>query len=57
MEKQIVTITVKTQGEKCEMTDAAIKAWYETHVANLFDPAFGTPEISVELKRIELPEA
>ena len=57
MEEQIITITVKTKGEKCEMTDAAIKAWYETHVAKLFDPAFGTPEISVAVKRIDLPEA
>ena len=56
MEKQIVTITVKTQGEKCEMADAEIKTWYETHVAKLFDPAFGTPEISVELKRICTPD-
>jgi len=53
MEEQIVTITVKTRGEKCEMTDEQIRAWYESHVAKLFDPAYGTPEIKVELKRIE----
>ena len=53
MEEQIVTITVKTKGEKCEMTDEQIRAWYESHVAKLFDPAYGTPEIKVELKRIE----
>lgn len=52
MEEQIVTITVKTKGEKCEMTDAEIKDWYASHVAKLFNPAYGTPEIEVDLKRI-----
>ena len=53
MEEQIVTITVKTKGEKCEMSDTEIKDWYASHVAKLFDPAYGTPEIQVDLKRIE----
>ena len=53
MEEQIVTITVKTKGEKCEMTDGEIRDWYAAHVAKLFNPAYGTPEITVELKRIE----
>ena len=53
MEEQIVTITIKTRGEKCEMRDEEIRAWYEANVAKLFNPAYGTPEISVELKRIE----
>lgn len=52
MEEQIITITVKTKGEKCEMSDAEIKEWYETNVAKLFNPAYGTPEISVDVKRI-----
>ena len=52
-EEQIVTITVRTKGEKCEMNDAEIKAWYEENVAKLFNPAYGTPEISVALTRIE----
>ena len=52
MEQQIITITVKTEGETCEMTDEEIRAWYETHVAGLFNPAYGTPEITVEVKRI-----
>ena len=39
MEEQIITITVKTKGEKCEMSDKEIRRWYETHVAGLFDPA------------------
>ncbi len=53
MEEQIITITVKTKGDVCEMTDAEIKAWYETHVAGLFNPAYGTPEIAVEVKRVQ----
>ena len=52
MEQQVVTITVKTQGEKCELSSEEIKKWYESHVAKLFDPAFGTPEIKVDVKRI-----
>ena len=51
MEKQTVIITIQTEGETCEMTDDQIKAWYQTNVAKLFDPAYGTPSISVALKR------
>ena len=57
MEKQTVIITIQTEGETCEMTDAEIKAWYETNVAKLFDPAYGTPSISVTLKRENRDEA
>lgn len=53
MEEQVVKITVKTSGEKCEMSDAEIVQWYEKAVAGLFDPAFGKPEITVELTRTE----
>ena len=53
MEEQVITITVKTRGDVCEMSDAEIKAWYESHVAGLFDPAYGTPEIDVQVKRIQ----
>ena len=53
MERQTVTITVKTQGEKCEMSDIQIKEWYETKIAGLFEPAFGTPEITVTVERKE----
>ena len=51
MEKQVITITVKTEGENCEMSDREIREWYESHVASLFNPEFGTPEITVELER------
>ena len=53
MEEQIVTITVKTRGEKCKMTDEQIREWYESHVLELFNPAYGTPEITVDVKRNE----
>ena len=53
MEEQIVTVTIRTKGEKCEMTDDAIREWYAAHVAKLFNPAYGTPEIEVDVKRIE----
>ena len=54
MEEQVITITVKTKGEKCEMTSDEIVKWYETKVASLFNPAYGTPEIKVELERKEV---
>lgn len=51
MEEQIITITVKSRGETCEMTDGQIREWYEQKIAALFDPKWGTPEITVEVKR------
>lgn len=53
-EEQTVTITVKTKGEACALSDAEIKAWYADHVAGLFDPKWGTPEIAVDVKRKKL---
>ena len=52
MEKQIVTVTIKTEGEKCEMSDSEIRAWYKDKIASLFNPAYGTPEIEVKLTRV-----
>ena len=40
-------------GEKCEMADREIVDWYREHVAGLFDPAYGMPQISVTLRREE----
>lgn len=51
MEEQIITITVRTKGEPCELTDEQIKAWYADKLAALFDPQWGAPEITVELER------
>ena len=52
MEEQIVTVTIRTKGDVCELSDKEIREWYRAHVAKLFDPAFGTPEITVDLQRI-----
>lgn len=56
MEEQTVTVTIRTKGEKCEMSDEEIRAWYAAHVAALFNPAYGTPEIEVDVKRTEKAE-
>ncbi len=53
LEKQTVIITVVTEGEKCEMSDREIIDWYQTHIADLFNPEFGRPQISVSLERTE----
>ncbi len=53
MEKQIINITVTTEGEKCEMTTEQIKAWYEEKISGLFNGEYGTPKIEVDVKRIE----
>ena len=52
MEKQIIEITIETKGDVCEMTDDEIIAWYKTSIAQLFNPAYGTPQITVKLTRI-----
>ncbi len=51
MEEQIIKITVKTKGEPCELSDKALKGWYEERIAALFDPKWGRPEITVDLER------
>ena len=51
MEEQIITVTVKTKGDACALSDEEIKDWYANRIAALFDPKWGTPEITVELKR------
>ena len=52
MEEQTITIVIKTQGEKCEMTNEQIREWYETNIRGLFNPAYGTPEITIDVERI-----
>ena len=54
MEEQIITITVRTCGEPCGLSDAEIKDWYENRIAALFDPKWGTPEITVDVKRNQI---
>ena len=51
MEEQTVTVTIRTKGELCKMSDAEIAEWYRSHIADLFDPAYGTPEIAVRVER------
>ena len=51
MEQQTITVTIKTKGETCELTDEQIKSWYEAAVKNIFNPEFGTPEIEVKVER------
>ncbi len=52
MEEQTITIIIKTQGEKCEMTNEQIREWYETNIRGLFNPAYGTPEITIDVERV-----
>ena len=54
MEEQIITITVRSEGEPCELSDEEIKTWYEKHVAALFDPQWGMPKITVEVNRKQI---
>jgi hypothetical protein len=54
IENRTVTITAVTEGENCEMQDQEILDWYQSHVASLFDPRFGTPKITVSLERTPL---
>lgn len=51
MEEQLVTITIKTFGEKCQLTDEQIRRWYASAMRNAMNPACGTPEITVEVQR------
>ena len=51
MEEQIITVTVRTKGEPCTLSDEEVKAWYEKQIAALFDPQWGTPEITVDVAR------
>ena len=52
-EKIITNVTIVTQGEPCEMDDEALRKWYESHIAALFNPRYGTPTVTVEVQRIE----
>ena len=51
MEEQIVTIKVVTTGEICEMSNDEIIEWYQTNIGKLFNPDYGTPQITVNLER------
>ena len=51
MEDQLITITIKTTGETCEMNTEQIRAWYQQHIEKLFNPEYGKPEITVDVRR------
>lgn len=51
MEEQIITIKIKTNGDVCEMSTKEIKKWYESNISKLFNPEYGKPEITVDVKR------
>ena len=51
MEEQIVTIKVVTTGEICEMSNDEIIEWYQTNIGKLFNPDYGTLQITVNLER------
>ena len=54
MEEHVITVKIRTKGEECELDDGQIKEWYEKNISKLFDPKYGTPEITVELERRKL---
>ena len=51
MEEQTIKITIKTRGEKCDLTDEQITEWYRSRIEGFFNPEYGTPEIAIELER------
>ena len=51
METYEIDIRIKTQGEPCEMSLEEIRRWYEEKIRGLFDPAYGSPEISVSVEK------
>ena len=51
MERQTITITVETAGDVCKLGDLEIREWYRSKVAALFDPAYGTPHLTVAVER------
>ena len=50
-----MTVTVRSAGDPCELDDAGICAWYAEKVSSLFDPKWGTPEITVSVERRAVP--
>ena len=50
-EEQTVTVTIRTWGDKCELSDDEIREWYEDRIETLFEPNIGGHEIDVEISR------
>ncbi|MBP3729187.1 MAG: hypothetical protein J6H18_02815 [Lachnospiraceae bacterium] len=53
MEIHGIEIKITTKGEVCELKGEEIRRWYEEKIRGLFDPAYGTPEIEVRVKKRE----
>jgi len=53
MEEQVITVTIKTKGDTCVLSNEEIAKWYKDNIAKLFNKEFGTPEIEVDVKKIE----
>lgn len=50
-EQQTVTVTVRTWGEPCDLTDEQIAKWYRERIESLLDPDIGKHEVSVSVER------
>lgn len=53
MEEQVITVTIRTKGDVCVLSNEKIAQWYKENIAKLFNKEFGTPEIEVDVKKIE----
>lgn len=53
MEEQVITVTIRTHGDVCVLSNEKIAQWYKENIAKLFNKEFGTPEIEVDVKKIE----
>lgn len=50
-EEHTVSVTIRTRGEACEMTDEEIAEWYRNAIDSLLDPHIGEHEVSVRVER------
>lgn len=53
MEEQVITVTIRTKGDVCVLSNEKIAQWYKENIAKLFNKEFGTPEIEVDVKKIK----
>ena len=51
MEEQVVTVTVRTWGKPCELSDEQIIAWYREQMEKLLDPDIGGHDVTVSVQR------
>lgn len=53
MEEQVITVTIRTKGDVCVLSNEEIAKWYKENIEKLFNKEFGTPEIEVDVKKIK----